>query len=129
MRQRVFMCFMAVFVITALFAISVALTCVVRFGLAAGWQFAIRAIPMMFLAVVTDPWLIPAFFVACLFLWSFPWASRGAPPVDTTHRRGRRMSSYEEARSQALAQLARRGHSSQGSPPASGHTPRPPGRT
>jgi hypothetical protein len=128
MRQRVFMCFVVGFAIAVLFAMAVALTCVVRFGFTAGGKFAMRAVPMMFLAVVTDPWLIPAFVIACLFLWSFPWESRGTPPVDTTHRRGRKMSSYEEARSQTLAELARRGHSATGSPPAPDHKPRHPRR-
>lgn len=117
MRQRVFGCFVMIFAGLLLTCIAVMLTYLVRFGFVAAWQIVLQAIPAMFFAVADDPWLIPAFFVVCLFLWSIPWGPNHATP-GSTFRRGRRMSSYEEARAQTLAQLARRGQRSSGPPPS-----------
>lgn len=111
MRQRVFGCFVMIFAGLLLTCIAVMLTYLIRFGFVAAWQIVLQAIPAMFFAVADDPWLIPAFFVACLFLWSIPWGPNHATS-GSTFRRGRRMSSYEEARAQVQAQLARRGHNS-----------------
>jgi hypothetical protein len=63
-------------------------------------------------AMHADPWLLLAFVIVAVFLWSFPWeellARGNEPQKPATHRRGRDVAGSKEANERAYQELLKR---------------------
>jgi hypothetical protein len=71
-----------------------------------------EGLPAVAQSVHSDPWLLVAFLLTALFIWSFPWGdlTEGAKQSlnPWNHRRGRDVSGSKEANLRAYQELLRR---------------------